>query len=177
MTKTSWQGYRKLCYVCVCVCLQTCPQRACTHHCLCQLWAVSQTGLCLCAGSSTVSCCPAFRAFTSTRWQRGASKRWANLTNIFLCPFTGCLFFFKAWCVFVTGLQVCPESYRLWRTGSSLQRRGENKCMWIKFFICVFKCRQLCAVFTLMSHCRRENSKNNSLLCVWQKGLLVTLCT
>lgn len=76
------------------------------------------------------------------------------------------LFVFKAWCVFVAGLQVCSESYWLWRTGSSLQRRGENKCLWIKFCIYILKCRELFAVFTLVSLFRRENSKNKSVTCL-----------
>lgn len=66
-------------HVPVCVCPQICPRRVCIHHCSCQLWAVSRTGLCLCVGSSTVSCCLVFRAFTPARWQHGMSKTWANL--------------------------------------------------------------------------------------------------
>lgn len=73
------------CFVYVCVCRQTCPQREYIHHCSCRRWAVSQTGLCLCAGSSTVSCCLAFRAFTLARWQHGVLKRWVNVTYLSVC--------------------------------------------------------------------------------------------
>lgn len=68
----------------LCVCLQMCPRRACIHHCSCQLWTVSQTGLSLCVGSSTASCCPAFRALTPIRWQRGTLTRWGNLNSVFV---------------------------------------------------------------------------------------------
>lgn len=69
---------RSVCFL-TCVCPQTCPRRACIRHCSCRLWAVSRTGLCLSAGSSTVSCCLAFRASMPVRWRHGASKRSVNI--------------------------------------------------------------------------------------------------
>lgn len=61
------------------VCPQACPQKASTRHYSCRLWAAIQTGPCLCAGSSIVSCCPASRAFTPARCPHGALKKWAQL--------------------------------------------------------------------------------------------------
>lgn len=125
----------------VCVRVQPCPQRECIRHCSCQLWTVSRTGLCLCAGSSTVSCCRGSRASTPARWWRGAWTRWGRSL---VCLVLGRLADSEATRVRVAGLQVCPESDWLWRAGPRFQRRSESQNT---------DCAHLCSIlpgFTLL---------------------------
>ena len=102
----------------LCVCFQIRPQRACIHHYSCQLWTISQTGLSPCVGSSTASCCLAFRASMRIRWRRGTSTRWGNLNSVFVVSSLGlCKVSYLVLQVFrfVQNLIGCEEQARVFK--------------------------------------------------------------